>query len=83
MRIEFDKDKDLSNFANAHEKFMHRYCRKHGIEMKDIEGRISSDNSREVRYFHKGKLIITASLVYVPKVKFKCLNGQCDENIQA
>ncbi len=64
------KNKNIEGFAKAHKKAAISYCRKHGVDPKNIHA-YCEENSESITYEFQGKPFLTASLIYIPKVKLK------------
>lgn len=67
------KHSHMDGFTKAHHKAAHNYCKKHGIDERHIHA-YTTESSESIVYEHNGKVFLTASLTYIPKVKLKFKN---------
>jgi len=65
-----EKNRHIDGFVKAHRKAAHRYCKANGIEEKQIHA-FTEENSESICYEYQGKVFLTATLQYIPKVKLK------------
>lgn len=68
-----EKHRHIDGFAKAHRKAAHRYCKLKGIDERLIHA-FTEESCESISYEYQGKVFLTATLQYIPKVKLKFKN---------